>query len=357
MNGSGYISSGSYGCVNDPPIKCEDDEDKSRSYYKNTVGKYFNKVSTAESEFELNRIVKMIDPNHEWTLPLYKKCVIKDFQKKDQTDRCEHFNTQTSNITTYIQLIYKYGGLDLYSVIDKYSNAKIENKQSEFIKIFNSLGPILKGLHKLNEKKLGHFDIKPGNILYNGNKLSIIDFGLMINTTSIFRSENEKYLLFNYQYYPPEFKLYGIWLNRNRKQPSYNTFMELFKKSISTNTNRFNLENNLEHQLSRFYSIVAYNTDKFSKSKKVNQEFFNFKDKIDIYSLGITLLELYDSLIYKETHYILLIKKLIENMINLNPYERINWDNLIKEYELIVESEKIFSKRPIEKKKLKDTKK
>jgi serine/threonine protein kinase len=350
MKGSGYISSGSYGCVNNPPVKCEGNTDRTGEYYKNSVGKYFSKVSSAVEEYDIYEIIQKIDPQNSWTLPLYKKCLVSDFKKKDNVDRCEHY---TDKNITYMQLIYKNGGIDLYSVIDKYYDSKPDEKRDEFLKIFSLLKPIIEGLKNLNDSGYSHLDIKPGNILYDGKKVYVIDFGLLLKNENIFRDKNERYLLFEYPFYPAEFKLYGCWLRREKKQPLYHIFTQLFKKNIDIDLHRNYWKNELDNQLSRFYSLTCYNTENFTKIKKIEKEFLNFNSKIDIYSLGITLLELYNSLVSKDNFNTLLIRNLLEKMINVNPYERISWDMLIREYEIIGKSEKIFRNLPTKKKKLK----
>lgn len=340
MKGSGFISSGSYGCVNDPPVKCETNVDKNKKYYKNTVGKYFNRSSSALDEYKAQQKIKEIDSRSEWTLPLYKKCIISDFTKLDEAEQCEYIGEKGEK---YLQLIFKNGGVDLDTIIDRFSTSSNEIKMKQFLKVFKVIKPVLKGLKILNERGYCHLDIKPGNILFDGKKLSVIDFGLLTKSENIYKSTSQQFLLFSYPYYPPEFKLFGQWLNKKDKMKK-NTFINSFKKNIDTSDANI-IWPEFDENLSHFHAILSHHTDNFTSTTLMEKEFLSFKEKIDIYSFGFTLLEFYQSMIVRDNMITLLIHNLLLKMIKLNPYERIYWDKIIEEYEMIEKVSKYFSKK------------
>jgi serine/threonine protein kinase len=334
MKGAGFISSGSYGCVNSPPLQCQDDKDRNKKYYRGSVGKYFGDTTYANDEYHIQEIVKKVDPKYTWTLPLLKKCTISHPKKVDEADKCEYYNEDDDK--KYMQLIYKKGGVDLLHLLDSYFGKSVKAKRDIFIKIFKLLKPILYGLKALNEEGYCHLDIKPENILFDGKRLSVIDFGLLSKSDKIFVDGNEKYLLFDYPFYPPEFKLYGSYLLKKGKIPNLVTFKSLWMKTMERDTKGKSVRYDLNMQIERYYKLLAYNTINFTKPRKVEEEFLKYVNKIDIYSLGITLYDMYSYLVLEDNLVTYSIKIFILEMINLNPYERMNWENILKEYEKLI---------------------
>jgi serine/threonine protein kinase len=337
MEGGKFVSSGSYGCVNDPPVKCSGDTTRHKSYYGDSVGKYFTNEQSAQQEFEINEQISKIDPSHEWTLPLMKKCIITKFDTGDEPEKCHLIRQRGDTHKKYIQLIYKNGGDDLYNTIVKHRTTSESFKRELFLKFFKQLKPIIKGLKELNQRKYAHLDIKPTNMMYDGKKIYVIDFGLLQNPENLYKNPNEKYLMFQYPYYPPEFKFYGNWIKKRRSFASLsNQFIASFKHTYP----EYNFKTiwpNYRSDLLQFYYIVGYKTDGFKSKRQMQKLFIEMSEKIDVFSLGYTFTEIFYKLIgvSKNTMETFLIKMLLDDMIKLNPFERLDWEQLWKEYNLI----------------------
>ena len=175
-----------------------------------------------------------------------------------------------------------------------------------------------------------HRDIKPNNILYNddNNKLSLIDFGMCIPLQDVYTNKEEWWVESEYFISPPEYCLIEKKNKYKNLDIIYNNFYkdyEFYIKKRKEYDDFFNLYNNIN-------SIE----DIPEKIKKIAY-------KGDIYSLGITLLLIYQNNI-KITHYNKKlindkIFNLINNMIITNPFDRYNLSDVIND---LFELEKLY---------------
>jgi serine/threonine protein kinase len=108
-------------------------------------------------------------------------------------------------------------------------------------------------------------DIKVENLVYNGKKLYLIDFGLMKHESKVYKSLYE----FDYPTDPPEFKRY---LSKDKFIPRFKKNFEGSNLLVHISTYYKSMEKDLKALLSH----PSYPTD-----------------KIDVYSLGIVIAQLY----------------------------------------------------------------
>jgi serine/threonine protein kinase len=327
MKGSGYISSGTYGCVFKKPIQCDGDKDKVGKAYTNTIGKVFKSKDSAMDEMFYQEMMQKIDPHGNFTLRMLKKCKLGKIIKADEFNKCD----LDIDEHTAPQIIYDYGGKDLFSVM---TTAK--NGLAEFMKIFRKLRPVLVGLQKMNEMGYHHLDIKPENILWDGSKLYVIDFGLMQKENMVFTNREYGKLYFDYLYYPPEFKMW-IYCQRKPKITDCKRFIRLYKRNLDSMHMFKNYELfkgvSVEQQLASYFYEFAVRTKEF---KNDVVEFKNFVGKTDVFSLGMTLFMCFVNMIEDETPKTVVVRDFISRMIALNPYERYSWDILLEYYDYIM---------------------
>ena len=200
MDGGKFIASGSYGCAFKKPVKCKNEANT----VNNGVGKVFGRPEFADSEKVIMSKIKKIDPKFTWTLPLLHSCTVDKFKQSDDPDLCDHV---VKDIRSYPQLIFKDGGVDLQAIIRKTHQLTQDRKRKLFLSIFQSMVPVLHGLANLSDSNLIHLDLKPSNLLFDGKKLVVIDFGLLTNSTELYNKSKLSLLSYDYPYYPPEFKL------------------------------------------------------------------------------------------------------------------------------------------------------
>lgn len=323
-NNMPLIGQGNYGCVFKPHVSCKN---KAKTF-KDSIGKVFLDESEFQSEKIIQDMIKKIDPYNNFTVPLYDVCDVKYFKKTDKVEGCDLIE-QVNLDNEYPQLIYKYGGKSLKDIIKEKGSIK------KFMDIFIKLRPLLFGLEKLNEANLIHQDIKPPNILYDKNKVYLIDFGILTESNKVYTSENNYVLKYDYPYYPPEYKLYS----------HIGTFDKYYLKVLKNFNFDFYIGKTHVNLLEIIKNNIGINikNDLQNAIKRKNKIFDS--SKIDLYSLGIVILELYiwSSLynkVYKTNNF---NKKLQDNLIEFikglirfNSIERFNVENAIIMFDKIV---------------------
>ncbi len=318
-SGGAYIASGSYACIFSPPLACAThgapgNKSKVKTYGSRKIGKVFDDSDDALREAEIQRIVHTVDPNNAFTVKYIGRCRISSIAPRDEISSCDK-NVQSNK---NMQLIYGYGGKDLWSVIG--STDKGGNANDTFVKLFLKFEPIFRGVTKLNSMGYLHLDIKVENIVFDGHKLYLVDFGLM-NTKSQMMSKSQiSHLSYDYPYYPPEFKFLAV-LRTINPQTDFLKFKAFFMRNFGVIAVK---EESLIHkELERFFASYIFQNDRSLDGER-------FLDKADIYSVGVTLMILYSYLVLNDDHRTYIIHDLVKDMVNCNPYERPTWEEVLR---------------------------
>ena len=199
-----FLGNGVYGCVvkpaieNNPHIDIYINQNFSKTN-NNTVGKIFKREKDFVRELKISKFVNKIDPKSTFTVKMTSASKIsKDILKCNEKLRsCLKLN----NNFNYYQIAYEYGGVDLTHNFD------LEYKQ--FLNVFTKF---IKGMVLLSKIGYVHWDIKSDNVLIKKNKISLIDYGLMIKASELFNGE---YNLKNHDYYPDEFRIAAKYIDNN----------------------------------------------------------------------------------------------------------------------------------------------
>lgn len=261
------IGEGTYGKVYNPPLLC-----KGKQLNSKKVGKVFSDKQDYQDELKIARFIENINSSHIFSIPFYETC------------------------PQNLQLIYKNGGKDLYDYIS-------ENNPKNFKDIYKNLKYICYGIKTLLDNHKVHQDIKLENIVYDGKKLYLIDFGLMDKTSGIYK--NKSFLKYEYLAFPPEYKRYVY----DKNYQSY-FLNHLESKSI-------------------FYFIKKHIYPDYKEDLTILKEKPTYPtDKIDIYSLGMVLAQLY-RWSNKENKKIAYI---IKNMIRFDPSKRWNIHQVLEHF-------------------------
>lgn len=283
-----FLGKGSYGCVFSPALKCKDTT--SKKYPEDSIGKIFAIDHDYEEEKELNEsFISNIDPKSKWTVPYYGNCKT-DLRKAEEADNVYDCDSVKGD-EVKDQLIFQYGGISLRELC----NNKNDYYDIYIDDIILMMLPLLKGLKELDKNSLIHCDIKPDNCLYNEKtqKLYLIDFGMMKKSDNIFTIEREDLLKKDHLYYPPEFKLYYLWVLKEGFSDDGKEF-NVVKRNISTNTITSPLLfkkaiskyiPNYDHEKITKTFIEKTNSNRALFIKKCEEEYIS---KIDVYSLGIS---------------------------------------------------------------------
>ena len=383
--GGKYVGIGSYKCVFSPPIKCEGDDYRYGDHIVNDSSKnYVSAIMTNENlDDEIKELekIKKIDPTGEFTINWERRCNLGRFDPHEESakefEEClfagpleeyDHPVNQyknTGQIDDLSQLIFRYGGLDLKKF------AKLPRNTLSVKKLIMNFMNIILGLKKMNDNGIMHSDIKPLNILYNKNieKYSLIDFGFSGNINKI---KNDHMYNTEYIYWPKDTKFTFLLSNSTISQ----------KNSILTDINKYLADNSPCKTLREFEQLDSTDMDYYQKLKmpkyiiseliykylqlntlnppkfqhyirnlslpitfdrdQINNFVRESQNKIDIYSIGVTLFQyLFESTIIYELrrqiskNYMLVLNKLgdiVLKCLDPNPITRISHSDLVKEY-------------------------
>ncbi len=301
-----YLNSGSYGCVFRPSFDCNDDANTEKR--KNDVSKIFiNKEAALTEVKEHKKIVSKVDKKNEFTVELITACSInKNKLSSDDLKHCRNMmqiNEKKGVLepipydkidNTLYQLVYKFGGYQLFDAVNIVG----------FNELFENMGPIFKGLIKLKESKCIHFDIKPLNIVYNpdNKKMSLIDFGKSLigdQSEHVYTLEHIHDFEYDYPYFPPEFRAVAYQLEKSIRDSNDSITKYIFKNWLQTfrhvqlDIKKFLHNDKLFLTVSTFVQdTLQFNLDFLAKTLKYTY-YEDFKYYIDVFSLGVTIFELF----------------------------------------------------------------
>jgi len=331
---SKLIGKGSYGCVISPAFNCENNK-----IIDKTVAKLFSNKDHYDDELEKYRIVEGIDKLNKFTIKMVSNCDIDPILIEKEVDKIYKCEKIKDKFKIY-QIIYEYGGIDLRELFRHYNVTNI-------IKILIGFIEILKGIKLLLKENYIHCDIKLDNILFDGEKLSLIDFGLLEKTSNIFQFRN--LLTFknnNIYYYPNEEKLIALYKLEKSKLKSDGlilnsiVFLKIVKEFLNLNEYRFKQYPSYLNEILALNEFIKIKTkvvlNKFKNNEIDESDFETIARKIDIYHLGITIYQVILFIIGSNSLEVeqipLDIFKIIGKMLDPDPITRIDIDNAIEEY-------------------------
>jgi serine/threonine protein kinase len=264
------IGEGAYVCVYKPPIKCKD---KSKYLGKKYIGKMFADKNQYLEEIEIMKIIKRIDPKSIYTTKLIDNCNV-DINTRDYKE-CKHVNLKRTN---YHQIIYRYGGKDLcYLLKSKY----------DIFDILPGMIHLLKFLCILAKNGYVHRDIKESNILYEGKKFFLIDFGLMIPFRKVYDEDQDYVLQYNYEYYPPEFKIYY----NSKISTHFTSIKDVYKFTLSDVKQNY-IDTNIMMDLDKIKESIQSLYKQDISTEIIKGSLMYYVDKIDIFAYGMVMMKI-----------------------------------------------------------------
>ena len=366
------IGKGSYGCVFEPPLKCDDDRDT--SFYNGKVSKSMLNEDAID-EINSQHLLDQLDHTFTYHLPPPDKCKIqsKDEKKCVITKEGEQFDSDTL-------LILQDGGLSLKDFIEKIIeniSILVETKREMVYNFWSQSIKLVEFLQLLHTNGVFHNDLKPENILFNTTTydLKVIDFGLTASTVFY---NNDWYFA-----HPPESAficmnyLVLIKNGKSDKSTKDDKIKAEIAKILQDDFNAISETND-----DKFYSLFFSNKyESFKNFRKMYSDFINyvtfgnrlrvtkykewfkskyrtnfFKDKtleevnqcyqntLDIYGLGVTLQYVFErtreyfEFTGVDGQYKSELSELLLRMIHPNCFERIQIDELFESYFNIIEN-------------------
>lgn len=189
---------GASGCVVRPAVPCYG---STRAYDVPVVSKLYSNVRDRDiDKLHYEEFVRLADPNAEASVPILDSCITRGIPSR--AEACAVVRNNHRDPFMY-QNIMPAAGVPLNR------GARLVRSGEAMMAL---VAPLFRFVARLDRKHLSHFDIKPGNVLYDAEsgRVRVIDYGLV-------RPQADVYLAGRawerYRYYPPE--LYVLTAIRN----------------------------------------------------------------------------------------------------------------------------------------------
>lgn len=178
--GGKAIDSGGYGCIFSPALKCSNKKTRTNGISKLSF------IENSNVEWNVlknvkNMLSKIPNYNEYFLISNISTCIPDKLTTSDKENfnKCSSLEESGYNATNINNNLNKfkiinmpYGGVNLDHIID-FNVLPFKELNSLLQKL------LVNGIIPMNKLKIYHFDIKSSNILYNNNKVKIIDFGEM----------------------------------------------------------------------------------------------------------------------------------------------------------------------------------
>ena len=238
------LNQGAYGCVYYPGLTCKGNLDKRENYV--TKIEIYDKAGA--NEIKISSIIRKIKNYAKHFSPTIKSCIItlNQIEKfKDKLEECKAVNISNNKYLYFLLLHIKYiNGIELDNYI-----INIETPIIYISSIIKNYIYIINSLKLLYTKKILHYDLHVGNILYNKDEKIpiIIDFGLSIDLKKIIVNNKIDYIYLkkSTMFYAPEYENY----------PPEQHFITYLLKDIDKNTDKSDIENILEKKIDKEYIL------------------------------------------------------------------------------------------------------
>ena len=293
LKGGKLIGEGSSTCVFKPNLPCKN---KKIDISDNRVSKLFlKKPDDLKTELDTNRIISKLPRSKEWSVVLDDMCDAPDYEKiksvEPDIDKCLKNNEKTSLPKESLMFFGDYGGVSMDAafmthMIDSKTISDICNNYKSFLKKCKTLFLGLDIMYKYN---IMHYDIKSGNITYIDGKYKYIDFGISTTFNDTEKIEQRALQEFRtnriYIYYPIDI----LYL--------YASKPKLYLEKYTNRKNYDNIKNIQEVVFDRDYDLEWETVLDLAIEGKLNTK--DTIERLDTYSLGITLTKLLYDFILK----------------------------------------------------------
>ena len=193
------LGEGASGCVVSPAVPCIGE---TRKYPGRVVSKLYERVRDSDVDMlHYNQFIRLVDPDAEMTVPILEKCRTRNLPSRAK--RCKFLSHSVHDEPYYPQNVMPYAGVPLSAAARGIGSGET---------MVRLLTPLFRFVARMDRFHLVHFDIKPGNVLYDADakRVRVIDYGFVRSQVGVYApgSAWERYV-----YHPPEIYVLTSVLN------------------------------------------------------------------------------------------------------------------------------------------------
>ena len=287
MDGGALIGQGTYGCIFDPPLQCEND--KKYQHKRGEIGKVTEALDASVEIKMATFLSKIPNSSKYFIIPnLESVCTPKPLKSQhDKNGLAECKAIKQYDLETMYHFTMPYGGLSVYKLID------IKSKSFNPFKILNIVKHLLEATTLLTLNGAVHFDLHPGNVLLNskGEAPRIIDFGMGFLTDTINKETlNDRWKKFNPErsWEAPEV-LCATGVHKG--YPLQDVVLDIIKKNVPLRQAEALIGLSLNNQMRSFVNF--WKSSKSTTESKWIDLFKLYWTGFDSWGIGVIILQLY----------------------------------------------------------------
>lgn len=329
MKDGTILSEGGYGCIVGPPkLTCSGKQSKDTRF----ISKIQRINFFSENEIYIASLIKAISDYENYFGVIEQHCRLelrKITNKKIVSDCKETLQKTTTAMLGQIKFIRNRNIYEIFTTL----------KSKQLIAtLINTFSLLLVSLKKLEDANIIHFDIKPGNVLFDLDKNVpiIIDFGISISKAKLNKSNYKKHF---YIFYPQ----YSIWcldihficyLLHINKSPKLQDLVYIVDEYVENNS-VFTMFS--DHFKNQYKKLCVRKFKKYigSNHNSVIKELLKYSFTWDRYSFAIIYLKIIDiwfSKGFNKNKFIIHFSELMLNCIHPDPEERLSIGELSREF-------------------------
>lgn len=294
-----FIGEGSYGCVVQPPEPCISREvTNGRSSGPAVVAKIMTRQNAFEKEWQVAHVAAAIDPKQKHIIYPTMACEIAKPAGDDPRMHMCDFQDSSAELTHFYQLRMTYGGPDL----EKFMKTSTCNG-STFLKIMKSA---LAGAALFAKAGYCHQDIKANNIVVKNDRAMLIDNNLSQRLKHLFTKQNARRLNHEYFIHPPEYRLAILTLKlAETDDPDFGAYRSILRNISQIGRPEF---------FSIFHDRTQFQIDALEcfKWMKGGGDLTEYADRMDVYSLGVTVIDMWRHIKFTADERVKLVPKLVD---------------------------------------------
>jgi serine/threonine protein kinase len=294
QQGGKLLGKGIYGCVFDKPLKCLKSGKKTLSN-KKVKGTQVAKLTfeeEAEKEFKVSTLLSTLPTAKEYFILVEELCIPSPRSEQTEKDLPLCKPLVGIDLSKSRQLTMPFGGKSLYSI----------PYRTDTLSFFPIVQKLLEMGSLLFIKQLVHFDLHELNILCDTpSSIKVIDFGISWEVSEL-TSKNidslNRVFKPDADHVPPEISLlHG--LNSSKRMPKELLLAQIQDKkhALKVVETLFNISRDVQIKKLTNFS----NNSKLFREKKWFSYFLTYWSKIDAWSIGVILLNMYKDMVFDPT--------------------------------------------------------